>query len=545
MCWRNERCSGKDFTTPVLLLPFLFFLVFPPAPLAAGEEGPDGRQPGVERRDGENRRGRRPRGDEEEARRRRAARGRDRGRGEGKARVRKLNEDEKKGDGAEEEAGKKRRKDEEEGRRERMGRGRRGEIEGEEIQEIDIENLPALIQEAIKKGRNNLLVNLPRRPTNFPMGRIALPLAALLRAGVSSDHPEIKAGFETLEQLNLREVYSASCYLMALDALVLAKNREAQRNSTSKTRTVTRRRLQTPAPLQLKMKEIIDWLLRVRNQGRGTWHYRGEGGHDFSNTQFAILGLQVGLEHNIPIPREIFLEISRQFSNQLREATREEFSITYNIQLKSFLTGATNPTKNYQQPIGGWGYTSNERVATPSMTAAGASNLLVARGGLGGSLDRRARESLESALGWMEEVLLLHALQPGEGGRHRGHRRLQRAGLVSRGSAGAPSQPGFRWKLGRLRGHILCSPLPHPGHPPGHAGPPRSPGAHPGRRRKGPEGRPGLRRFHGRVHLGERVFRVPGRHGRCQPSEDRGGGGAQLPPGPSSGDDPLDPAPLE
>jgi hypothetical protein len=50
------------------------------------------------------------------------------------------------------------------------------------------------------------------------------------------------------------------------------------------------------------MEEILKWLIASRSPGQG-WHYQGEGGHDNSNTQFAVLGLQIGLEHRLAIPR--------------------------------------------------------------------------------------------------------------------------------------------------------------------------------------------------------------------------------------------------
>ncbi len=268
------------------------------------------------------------------------------------------------------------------------------------------ETLHARIQEAIRRGREELLRSYPRKPGggrgDYPMGRTALPLAALLRAGIPSTHPAIAESFRALESLPPQEVYSASCYLIALDALVQARAREA-REEASKTGTTTRaipRRIAADGAVRARMEQVIRWLLSVRNAGAGTWHYRGEGGHDYSNTQFAVLGLSIGLAHRIAIPREVFLEIARQFSSPLRERAQVEFAITYNPSPKAFLTRTGSTTRTFRRPLGGWGYTQAEKVAYASMTAAGASDLLVAQEALG-RLGPGPQDALDGALGWI------------------------------------------------------------------------------------------------------------------------------------------------
>src|SRR3989454_7407613 len=162
-----------------------------------------------------------------------------------------------------------------------------------------------------------------------------------------------------------------------------------------------------------RMEQMVKWLIAARNVGEGTWPYEPEkeghrrktGGpyHDYSNTQFAVLGLQIALEHRIPVPREVFQEILEQFArSQLREQAEVESSITLNPGKKAFLKRGAPLKKTIHRAIGGWAYKSDERPAYPSMTAAGASSLLVARGGLGGSLGKTGEAVLESALAWIE-----------------------------------------------------------------------------------------------------------------------------------------------
>ena len=114
-----------------------------------------------------------------------------------------------------------------------------------------------------------------------------------------------------------------------MDALVQAQGREVRtKQLLGKTSPVATPR--ASGAVRARMEEVLRWLLAARNPGQGTWHYYGEGGHDYSNTQFAVLGLQICLEHKVHVPREVFLEIARQFSqSQLREREEVEFSITY------------------------------------------------------------------------------------------------------------------------------------------------------------------------------------------------------------------------
>ncbi len=264
------------------------------------------------------------------------------------------------------------------------------------------------IQAAIDEGRAHLLRHAPRIFTQpepeYPMGKMALPLSALLRSGLASDHSVVNQALGQLAGMQPTEVYSVACYLMALDALAKAKDREGREARIERVvGTRARARAVAPDPAhRRRMEELVQWLLKARNRGQGTWHYRGPGGHDYSNTQFAVLGLEIALEHGISVPREVFGEIASQFAaSQLREKEPYEFTVKLDPGKKRFLQKAVVETKTFRMPIGGWGYTERDRRAYASMTAAGASSLLVARRGLGGSLSPSAESALGSSLGWI------------------------------------------------------------------------------------------------------------------------------------------------
>ncbi len=279
---------------------------------------------------------------------------------------------------------------------------------GDNVPEGAADAFEGRIQSAIDRGRAHLLQAAPRLfsriEADFPMGRIALPLSALLRAGLASDHEVVDQALSQLDGMPPAEVYSVACYLMALDALAKARQRESRDGRIERAagpRTRARAGSLDPA-LRRRMEELVQWLLKARNRGQGTWHYRGPGGHDYSNTQFAVLGLEIGLEHGISVPREVFGEVAAHFAaSQLREKEPYEFTVQYNPGKKLFLQKGAVEAKTLRVPVGGWGYTDRDRRAYASMTAAGASSLLVARRALGGSLSRSAESAIESALGWI------------------------------------------------------------------------------------------------------------------------------------------------
>jgi hypothetical protein len=285
--------------------------------------------------------------------------------------------------------------------------------------EREEEELPARIQEAIERGRRHLLDLFPHilsQPSpDYPMGNIALPLAALLRAGTPAGNELLVQALSRLETEEPGKTYSAAVYLMALDALVQARHREAREAaSAGPTRVLQPAPAQAEGPVRARMEAMVAWLVSARNHGEGTWHYRPSGGggkarkkrarsdHDYSNTQFAVLGLEIGLRHRIPVPREVFAEIADQFTrSQLREDAPLDVTITFNPGKRAFLVRGGAVARSFRLPIGGWAYNRSERPPYGSMTAAGASCLLVARNGLGGSLPAASQSALDSALGWI------------------------------------------------------------------------------------------------------------------------------------------------
>lgn len=269
----------------------------------------------------------------------------------------------------------------------------------------DVDPFQKRINTAIARGRDNLLSQIPgmtaKLPGGYPMGRLALPLAAALKGGASTKDPAVVAAFDRLAKLQPAKTYGVACYLFALDALARKQAKEGIRR---RSRTfVGRKPHQAKGDVRKRMAQMVEWLVNARVAGMGYWHYGvSSGGHDFSNSQFAILGLQIGIEHGIAVPRKVFEEIAKIFvSSQTMMAAPEKINISYGLRLEDLLqnrrTTAKAQSTSFTVKPGGWQYHATKGGSKASMTAAGASSLLVARNGLGRA-NLPLRQSLDKAL---------------------------------------------------------------------------------------------------------------------------------------------------
>ena len=269
----------------------------------------------------------------------------------------------------------------------------------------DVDPFQKRINTAIARGRDNLLSQIPgmtaKLPGGYPMGRLALPLAAALKGGASTKDPAVVAAFDRLAKLQPAKTYGVACYLFALDALARKQAKEGVRR---RSRTfVGRKPHQAKGDVRKRMAQMVEWLVNARVAGMGYWHYGvSSGGHDFSNSQFAILGLQIGIEHGIAVPRKVFEEIAKIFvSSQTMMAAPEKINISYGLRLEDLLqnrrTTAKAQSTSFTVKPGGWQYHATKGGSKASMTAAGASSLLVARNGLGRA-NLPLRQSLDKAL---------------------------------------------------------------------------------------------------------------------------------------------------
>jgi len=160
-----------------------------------------------------------------------------------------------------------------------------------------------------------------RRGTQWPVGQTALAVIALHAAGVRADDPAIVKAVEYLatKKVGARQgVYEKSLKTLAL---------------------------QTVDPVRY-LPQIADgasFLVQAQQDGGG-WSYGVSGRTDYSNTQFALLGLHAAALSGVPVPEQVWR------------------------QARGYLLGGQNPD-------GGWGYTPRSTPSYGSMTAAGVASL--------------------------------------------------------------------------------------------------------------------------------------------------------------------------
>lgn len=263
------------------------------------------------------------------------------------------------------------------------------------------DDFPVRIDRAVKRGRQYLhqrfhrVVATPRK--DYPMGRIALPLTALLKAGMSPRDKLVVTALEKLHTMTPEKTYGVACYLFALDGLWRKLDGDAPGN--------LRRQLVE------KMAPLLKWLVDTRVRGRGNWSYTGgRTSFDYSNSQFAVLGLQVGIEHGFRVPKEVFLEIVHHYvGSRIVDGAPLEIELTFNPPLAEAFTVRYGPRKVlWRGQPAGWNYAGDKRKPYASMTAAGTSNLLVARNALEklghlGPVRRKLDSAIHSGMGWIAQ----------------------------------------------------------------------------------------------------------------------------------------------
>ena len=107
------------------------------------------------------------------------------------------------------------------------------------------------------------------------MGHTALPLLALLKAGVPRDDVQVVRAFAALRTKRIKMVYSVAVYMMAIHAAyepaldTLDSDVDRKRRDRSSPKKV---RAQLSAEDRLALKKGRDYLLEAHRPG-GLWHY--------------------------------------------------------------------------------------------------------------------------------------------------------------------------------------------------------------------------------------------------------------------------------
>lgn len=201
------------------------------------------------------------------------------------------------------------------------------QVSGEEVRQA-IARAVAWLQEA--QGGNGRW-----REMHQEGDTTALVTLALLNAGVSQQNAEMRQALEAVRAIPLQHTYTVSLKVQVLAAA-------------------------DPKRYQNEIRAAADWLTRAQ-QPNGMWGYGLAGGStDFSNSQFALLGLHEASKAGAPIPAGVWRAAEKAWIDS-------------------------------QQADGGWGYQPAAR-ASGSMTTAGVASLYI----VGHSLTARKRPGVGS-----------------------------------------------------------------------------------------------------------------------------------------------------
>jgi|GEM_PF-1259218 len=281
--------------------------------------------------------------------------------------------------------------------------------------------LSAAVDRAIEAGAAHLLERFdPARlgavTRGYPLGSRALVAYALVEAGCERTDPRLKRLFREMQDLPLARVYGVSLYAMALDAWIAARRSLPGEIADDAT-------LPGGGSARAELRRCLDWLVSHRAPGRGSWGYGDpitsrDAWTDHSNTQFAALALHAGQRRGVQVPRTVFEEVLRSFtesgipSPHVREVLVDRAPWRGESPQRESSAGES-PAGERVEGVRlsgrgiGWAYrplVPEERrkrgsVATRgtvSMTAAAVSSVLVARHGLesAGGLARAARRAV-------------------------------------------------------------------------------------------------------------------------------------------------------
>lgn len=254
------------------------------------------------------------------------------------------------------------------------------------------------------------------------MGHTALPLLAVLKAGVPHGDPDVQRAFEKLEGMPLRKVYSVALYMMAIQAAHQPKL------DTLDTEVGTRRSKRVrPKEVRAKLSKTeigrikagLDYLLRAQNAS-GLWHYDvkasdTDSGHDLSNTQYALLGLRAVMDAGFKVEvgtwRSALQGLLKHQDAKGPKALLIDHRIVDGYALKSKrraqMRGFHYNTGRKNGPLGKSTLWSHP--VTGSMTTAGIACVAICQEGLWrsrsfrGAERKKSRDAIRDGLAWMQK----------------------------------------------------------------------------------------------------------------------------------------------
>ena len=254
------------------------------------------------------------------------------------------------------------------------------------------------------------------------MGHTALPLLAMLKAGVPAADDAVQRAFAALRPMQLQRVYSVALYMMAIHAAYAPhvdtldtevgsdRHGRVQPDETHKQLSDVDRKA---------MSDGLGFLLRAQNAS-GLWHY-GEPGetsttaHDLSNSQYGLLGLRAAMDSGFDVERKVWQTALRALLEH-QDVKGEGLDLLDHRVKDGYVFDSKEPaevrgfhytTARKNGPLGENTVWSNP--ATGSMTTAGVACVAICQEGLWrsrafkGADRRRSRDAVRDGLAWMQE----------------------------------------------------------------------------------------------------------------------------------------------
>ena len=173
------------------------------------------------------------------------------------------------------------------------------------------------IGEAIDAGTDFLLGQIKTKQVGSRAeGQVALETYALVVSGISVNHPVVRRNFDYLfgRLSKSRHTYTLACYIFALDAAISQIEQDLLILAPARVQVLFKDDPRIGKLYRPHLKKAVDNLAGIQVSGGGGWNYGpSKDRFDNSNTQFAVLGLGVGVKRNIPINRKVWLKIMDHF----------------------------------------------------------------------------------------------------------------------------------------------------------------------------------------------------------------------------------------
>lgn len=171
------------------------------------------------------------------------------------------------------------------------------------------------IHQAIDAGVDFLLRAIQLNPRAVQgkdeVGQVALETYALLVAGVSQEHPLLRANFEFIEEhiYEKSNTYALSCYVFALDAAIAQLEYDAMLTALAKKKQWNPRTKLGPKQRK-QIKEATKTLISGQNAEGGWRYFPQDQDADGSCTQFAALALGLAARRGVRVDSEVWLRLA-------------------------------------------------------------------------------------------------------------------------------------------------------------------------------------------------------------------------------------------